>query len=157
MSPSACPAVRRGEREARDEMAYMPRIHVLSEELANRIAAGEVVERPASVVKELVENSLDAGARRVEVDLVDGGKELIRVRDDGCGMSSDDALLAARLFHRCSTAGLVVVFSVCRVHRARCSLDLSPTIDPDGGRGRLLDPDVAAHHRPPLQPPRPTG
>jgi DNA mismatch repair protein MutL len=69
-------------------------IRILSEAVANKIAAGEVVERPSSVVKELIENSIDAGARRIEVSVEAGGKRLIRVTDDGCGMSRDDALLA---------------------------------------------------------------
>src|SRR5439155_12975995 len=72
----------------------MNRIRLLPEQVANQIAAGEVIERPASVIKELVENSLDANSARIRVEIQAGGRSLMRVIDDGFGMSRDDALLS---------------------------------------------------------------
>jgi DNA mismatch repair protein MutL len=81
----------------------MGRIHILADQVANQIAAGEVVDRPASVVKELLENALDAGAQRIVITVEGGGRKLIRISDDGSGMMRDDALLA---FERHATSKL---------------------------------------------------
>src|SRR5471030_2620512 len=81
----------------------MGRIRILPDQVANQIAAGEVVDRPASVVKELLENSLDAGANRISIVVEAGGRKLIRLTDDGHGMNRDDALLA---FERHATSKL---------------------------------------------------
>jgi DNA mismatch repair protein MutL len=91
----------------------MGRIHVLSEQVANKIAAGEVVERPASVLKELVENSLDAGATRIRVQVEAGGRKLIQVTDNGCGMVRDDALLA---FERHATSKIKDAEDLLNIH-----------------------------------------
>jgi DNA mismatch repair protein MutL len=90
----------------------MSKIRVLSDHVANQIAAGEVVERPASVAKELVENSIDAGARRVEVEVEAGGRRLLRVSDDGEGMTRDDAVLA---FERHATSKITSAEDLERV------------------------------------------
>src|SRR6266852_2264829 len=108
----------------------MSRIRILPEAVANRIAAGEVVERPASVVKELLENALDAGAKTIRVEVEAGGKRMIRVIDDGYGMSHDDALLA---FERHATSKL----------RSAEDLLSIPTL---GFRGEAL-PTIAAVSR----------
>src|SRR5947209_8601949 len=108
----------------------MSRIRILPEAVANRIAAGEVVERPASVVKELLENALDAGAKTIRVEVEAGGKRMIRVIDDGHGMAHDDALLA---FERHATSKL----------RSADDLLSIPTL---GFRGEAL-PTIAAVSR----------
>ena len=84
------------------------KVRFLPPEVAHRIAAGEVIERPASAVKELVENALDAGATRVEVEVEGGGVTLVRIRDDGSGMSSDDAERAVAATRRARSRTLHV-------------------------------------------------
>ncbi len=124
----------------------MGRIHVLSEHVANKIAAGEVVERPASVVKELLENSLDAGATRIRLQIEAGGKKLIQIIDNGSGMVKDDAMLA---FERHATSkikdaedllnvstlgfrgeGLPSIASVSRLLLETCATDASAGGEP---------------------------
>jgi DNA mismatch repair protein MutL len=108
----------------------MARIHVLPEHVANKIAAGEVVERPASVVKELLENALDAGANRIRIQVEAGGRKLIQITDDGSGMVRDDALLA---FERHATS---------KLHDAEDLLSISTL----GFRGEAL-PSIASVSR----------
>src|SRR5678816_2380680 len=87
------------------DSAFMSKIRVLSDHVANQIAAGEVVERPASVAKELVENSIDAGATRIDIEIEAGGRRLLKISDDGEGMVRDDAILA---FERHATSKIHV-------------------------------------------------
>ena len=108
----------------------MGRIRVLSDNVANKIAAGEVVERPASVVKELLENSLDAGASRIRIEVEGGGRKLIAVTDNGCGMGQDDAMLA---FERHATS---------KIHDADDLLNIATL----GFRGEAL-PSIASVSR----------
>src|SRR5215210_1266550 len=141
----------------------MSKIRVLSDQLANQIAAGEVVERPASVAKELVENAIDAGARRITVDVEAGGRRLLRVMDDGEGMSRDDAVLA---FERHATSkiksaedlsaiatlgfrgeALASIASVARVELVTKTEDDSAATRVLVEGGRMRDVKDAAHPR----------
>jgi DNA mismatch repair protein MutL len=139
---------------------FMGRIRVLSDQVANQIAAGEVVDRPASVVKELLENSLDAGANRIRVEVEAGGRKLIRISDDGYGMNRDDALLA---FERHATSKLRTADDLLSIATlgfrgealpsiasvGRVTLETATGEDPGGTRleiagGKILHVDDAA-------------
>jgi DNA mismatch repair protein MutL len=138
----------------------MGRIRILPDQVANQIAAGEVVDRPASVVKELLENALDAGATRIRVEVEAGGRKLIRVADDGCGMNRDDTLLA---FERHATSKLRTANDLLSIATlgfrgealpsiasvARVTLETATGEDPAGTRleiagGKILHVDDAA-------------
>jgi DNA mismatch repair protein MutL len=138
----------------------MGRIRVLSDQVANQIAAGEVVDRPASVVKELLENALDAGANRIRIEVEAGGRKLIRIADDGHGMNRDDALLA---FERHATSKLRTADELLSISTlgfrgealpsiasvARVSLDTATGDEPSGTHmeiagGKILHVDDAA-------------
>jgi DNA mismatch repair protein MutL len=137
----------------------MPKIKVMSENLANKIAAGEVVEKCASVVKELVENSIDAHATSIRVDLLDGGLREIKITDDGVGMESEDALLA---FQRHATSKLTreddlffintlgfrgealpSIASVSEVDLITCASDVGTHIHIKGGKLEINEPSDA--------------
>jgi DNA mismatch repair protein MutL len=141
----------------------MGRIRILADQVANQIAAGEVVDRPASVVKELLENALDAGANRIRVEVEAGGRRLIRIADDGHGMNRDDALLA---FERHATSKLRTADDLLSISTlgfrgealpsiasvARVTLETATGEDPSGTRieiagGKILHVDDAAPPR----------
>ncbi len=141
----------------------MSKIRVLADQLINQIAAGEVVERPASVAKELVENAIDAGARRISVDTEAGGQRLLRVADDGCGMTTDDAVLA---FERHATSkiatsadlssiatlgfrgeALASIASVARIELVTKTEDAAAATRVVIEGGRMRDVKDAAHPR----------
>jgi DNA mismatch repair protein MutL len=84
-------------------------IRILPDEVVSKIAAGEIVERPASVVKELIENSLDANSKNIKIMLLSGGKKLISVEDDGIGMNRDDALLCLERHATSKISGVIIL------------------------------------------------
>ena len=141
----------------------MSKIRVLADHVANQIAAGEVVERPASVAKELVENSIDAGATRITIEIEAGGRRLLKVSDDGEGMVRDDAVLA---FERHATSkiretedlaaigtlgfrgeALASIASVARVELTTCTEDAKAATRVTIDGGRMRDVKDAAHPR----------
>ena len=141
----------------------MSKIRVLADHVANQIAAGEVVERPASVAKELVENSIDAGAKRITIEIEAGGRRLLKVSDDGEGMVRDDAILA---FERHATSkirdtedlaaigtlgfrgeALASIASVARVELTTCTEDARAATRVTIDGGRMRDVKDAAHPR----------
>ena len=141
----------------------MSKIRVLADHVANQIAAGEVVERPASVAKELVENSIDAGAKRITIEIEAGGRRLLKVSDDGEGMVRDDAVLA---FERHATSkirvtedlaaigtlgfrgeALASIASVAKVELTTCTEDAKAATRVTIDGGRMRDVKDAAHPR----------
>src|SRR5829696_5759591 len=141
----------------------MSKIRVLADHVANQIAAGEVVERPASVAKELVENSIDAGAKRITIEIEAGGRRLLKVSDDGEGMVRDDAILA---FERHATSkirdtedlaaigtlgfrgeALASIASVAKVELTTCTEDAKAATRVTIDGGRMRDVKDAAHPR----------
>jgi DNA mismatch repair protein MutL len=141
----------------------MSKIRVLADHVANQIAAGEVVERPASVAKELVENSIDAGAKRITIEIEAGGRRLLKVSDDGEGMVRDDAILA---FERHATSkirdtedlaaigtlgfrgeALASIASVAKVELITCTEDAKAATRVTIDGGRMRDVKDAAHPR----------
>ena len=114
----------------------MPTIRILSDRVANQIAAGEVIERPAAVVKELVENSLDAGATRIEVEFRHGGRSYIRIEDNGKGMTKDDALLS---LERHATSKLVETVDLDRLVTFGFRGEAVPSIASVSARSRWRD------------------
>ena len=118
----------------------MSRIAVLAAAVADQIAAGEVVERPASIVKELIENALDAGAMDIGVEVEDGGRSMIRIRDDGAGMSAEEAVLAGESGARARAGELArVIDSASSWRRITVSGGRTGWVETDAVRSLAID------------------